>query len=76
MFSKIEVNGSNTCEVYKFLKAGAASGEIPWNFAKFLVDGRTGQVVKRFSSEKSPLSIEKDIKKLIESESDTKSKDL
>jgi glutathione peroxidase len=46
MFSKIDVNGDNTHQVYKFLRTHSklhdadkgTAKEIPWNFAKFLVD--------------------------------------
>ena len=46
MFSKIDVNGSDTHPVYRFLRTkselyDAAENKaevIPWNFAKFLVD--------------------------------------
>ena len=48
---KSDINGPNTCEVYKFLRHTTEAlqdvesgevGEVPWNFAKFLVDGATG----------------------------------
>lgn len=46
MFAKSDVNGQNTNETYKFLRINSAlydkkSGnvkQIPWNFAKFLVN--------------------------------------
>lgn len=51
MFSKLDVNGNNTHELYKFLKNNEVFKkgnepickdgkveEIPWNFAKFLVN--------------------------------------
>ena len=46
MFSKIEVNGVNTHEVYKYLRSNSELydkkkkevKEVPWNFAKFIVD--------------------------------------
>ena len=50
MFSKIVVKGDGIHALYKFLtdeKTNAGmSGEIKWNFTKFLV-GRDGKVVKR-----------------------------
>ncbi len=47
IFAKTEVNGANTCDVYKFLRSNSELfdakkqevKEIPWNFAKFIVDG-------------------------------------
>jgi glutathione peroxidase len=57
MFSKIEVNGVNACDLYQFLKSEKADEEgnsdIPWNFAKFLVN-KDGNVVGRFSPQTSP----------------------
>ncbi|XP_057800122.1 probable phospholipid hydroperoxide glutathione peroxidase [Salvia miltiorrhiza] len=68
VFDKVEVNGSNTAPIYKYLKSakGGMFGDgIKWNFSKFLVD-KDGHVVDRYAPTTSPLSIEKDIKKLIE----------
>jgi glutathione peroxidase len=60
MFSKIEVNGSNACDLYQFLKSEKADEEgnsdIPWNFAKFLVN-KDGDVVGRFSPQTSPVEL-------------------
>ena len=46
LFHKIDVNGPNTDEVYRFLRINSELNnpqkkevkEIPWNFAKFIVD--------------------------------------
>jgi glutathione peroxidase len=46
MFAKIDVNGPDTSDVFKFLryhselndKKKGEVKEIPWNFAKFLVN--------------------------------------
>lgn len=44
IFSKGDVNGGNTRESYKFVKAATGMGEISWNFGgQFIVD-REGQV--------------------------------
>merc|ERR1711915_89559 len=67
IFDKVEVNGSNAAPLYKFLKSskGGIFGEdIKWNFTKFLVD-KDGNVVERYAPTTSPLSIEKDVKKLL-----------
>ncbi|GJN40687.1 hypothetical protein PR202_gb29948 [Eleusine coracana subsp. coracana] len=64
---EVDVNGDNTAPIYKFLKSskGGLFGEnIKWNFSKFLVD-KEGRVVERYAPTTSPLSIEKDIKKLL-----------
>lgn len=55
LFEKVEVNGVNTHPVYKFLRSNSqlfngkdkSAKFIPWNFAKFLVNGK-GEVVKYF----------------------------
>ncbi|KAI5655502.1 hypothetical protein M9H77_32689 [Catharanthus roseus] len=67
IFDKVDVNGANAAPIYKFLKAskGGLFGDgIKWNFSKFLVD-KEGRVVDRYAPTTSPLSIEKDIKKLL-----------
>ena len=68
MFSKIEVNGTNTTPLYKWLKSEApgllGSQGIKWNFTKFLVN-RQGEVVQRFPPTLSPVGMTKDIKKLL-----------
>ena len=66
-FAKIEVNGKNESELFKFLKSkkGSIFGrDIKWNFTKFLVD-RKGNVIKRFSPTTSISKIEDEIKKLL-----------
>ncbi|XVF51500.1 hypothetical protein PTKIN_Ptkin04bG0189900 [Pterospermum kingtungense] len=67
IFDKINVNGNNAAPIYKFLKSskgGIFGDSIKWNFSKFLVD-KEGRVVDRYAPTTSPLSIEKDIKKLL-----------
>lgn len=57
MFSKISVKGSDIHPLYKFLTSKETdpkfSGDISWNFEKFLVD-RNGQVINRFSPKTKP----------------------
>jgi glutathione peroxidase len=57
MFSKISVKGDDMHPLYKFLTSGAgnniATGDINWNFEKFLVD-REGKVIARFSPRTKP----------------------
>lgn len=65
---KIDVNGSGTDPIFKFLKSkagGFLNSGIKWNFTKFLVspDGKT---VTRFAPNTSPMSIESDIKKVLQ----------
>ncbi|KAF8412263.1 hypothetical protein HHK36_000224 [Tetracentron sinense] len=67
IFDKVDVNGDNASPVYKFLKSskgGIFGDNIKWNFSKFLVD-KDGHVVDRYAPTTSPLSIEKDLKKLL-----------
>ncbi|KAJ6962434.1 hypothetical protein NC652_001177 [Populus alba x Populus x berolinensis] len=68
IFDKIDVNGENASPLYKFLKLGKwgiFGDDIQWNFAKFLVS-KDGQVVGRYYPTTSPLSLERDIKQLLE----------
>jgi glutathione peroxidase len=56
LFSKIVVKGAGIHPLYKFLTTEAGhDGEIPWNFAKFLV-GKDGAVAARFGPETAPES--------------------
>ncbi|KAI4303513.1 hypothetical protein MLD38_039129 [Melastoma candidum] len=67
VFSKVDVNGDTADPLYKFLKSskgGLFGDNIKWNFSKFLVD-KEGKVVDRYAPTTSPLSIEKDVKKLL-----------
>ncbi|MCL7036443.1 hypothetical protein MKW94_027254 [Papaver nudicaule] len=48
----------------KSSKGGFLGDSIKWNFSKFLVD-KEGHVVDRYAPTTSPLSIEKDIKKVL-----------
>ncbi|TXG72865.1 hypothetical protein EZV62_001444 [Acer yangbiense] len=67
IFDKVEVNGKNTVDLYKFLKSekgGYFGDAIKWNFTKFLVD-KQGKVVERYAPTTSPLKIEKDIQNLL-----------
>ena len=60
MFAKIEVNGDEACELYRWLTGSMpdeeGKHEIPWNFTKFLIDG-DGEVVARFSPMVTPEEI-------------------
>ena len=60
MFSKIEVNGNNACDFYKYLKAQKTApkgpGDVDWNFEKFLIN-RNGEVVARFAPSEEPSAL-------------------
>ncbi|MBM3264071.1 MAG: glutathione peroxidase [candidate division Zixibacteria bacterium] len=58
LFSKISVKGEDIHPLYRYLTTEAGfNGAIPWNFAKFLVDG-TGRVAARFEPGTGPMSEE------------------
>ncbi len=55
MAGKIAVNGEDRAPLYQWLAGenAAFSGDITWNFEKFLID-RNGNVVERFSPKTEP----------------------
>lgn len=56
MYAKISVKGSDQAPLYAYLTKETGpgiTGEIQWNFTKFLVD-RNGKVVQRFEPEVTP----------------------
>ncbi|MCA9138366.1 MAG: glutathione peroxidase [Planctomycetales bacterium] len=57
MFSKIEVNGEDATDLYKFLTSKdvkpKGKGNVSWNFEKFLVD-REGNLINRFEPKTKP----------------------
>lgn len=59
LYDKIDVNGAHRHPLYTALagKASPFSGDIGWNFSKFLI-GRDGKIVKRFDSGVEPDSAE------------------
>ena len=60
---KIDVNGSNTHEIFNHLKSkkgGFLGSRIKWNFTKFLISGE-GKVVRRYAPTTTPDQIERDI---------------
>jgi len=66
-FAKVDVNGKNASDLFKFLKKekkAMLGSSIKWNFTKFLID-REGNVVKRFAPTDTPESIESDILALL-----------
>ncbi len=72
LFSKIEVNGVNSHEVYKYLrreselldKTKDTVKEIPWNFSKFLLDSN-GKVVGFYPPTVTPKELEPIIEKIL-----------
>jgi len=59
MLAKVSVKGEDQCELYRALIAASAglpeSGEVRWNFEKFLLN-REGELVGRFRSKVNPMS--------------------
>ncbi len=56
MYSKISVKGADKVPLYSYLTEQTGpgiSGDIKWNFTKFLID-RNGNVVQRFEPEVTP----------------------
>jgi glutathione peroxidase len=54
LYSKIVVKGEGIHPLYQYLtKDSGYPGDIPWNFAKFLVD-KKGKVVARFAPQDDP----------------------
>jgi glutathione peroxidase len=57
MMSKISVLGDDKAPLYKFLTekptAGDFSGDIGWNFNKFIID-RNGNIIARYNSKATP----------------------
>jgi glutathione peroxidase len=68
IFSKIDVNGTDTHPLYAWLKQQAkgimGTERIKWNFTKFLIN-RQGEVVKRYGSQAKPEQIADDIAALL-----------
>ncbi len=60
MFSKISVKGDDQHPLYNYLTQvdnPDFTGEIGWNFEKFLVD-RNGNIIRRFKSNVTPMGSE------------------
>lgn len=65
---KVDVNGKNTTEVFKYLKnnlGGFLGSKIKWNFTKFLISPE-GKPLKRYAPITVPSKIEKDIVEALE----------
>ena len=55
MMSKVSVKGEDKTPLYQYLTE--SSGEIKWNFTKFLVD-KNGKIIARFEPKVTPDSPE------------------
>ncbi|MBY0585868.1 glutathione peroxidase [bacterium] len=69
MFSKVDVNGDEACDLYKHLTSKESdpdfAGPVKWNFEKFLIS-KDGKIVGRYRSAVKPESTE--LTKAIETE--------
>ena len=58
LFEKISVKGKDQHPLYQYITADSlVSGDVKWNFQKYLVD-RQGKIVARFMSDVDPMSME------------------
>ncbi len=64
MFAKIQVNGAGAHPLYRWLKEASGSGDIEWNFVKFLV-GRDGELIRRYPPKATPEDIAADIESVM-----------
>ena len=64
MFSKIDVNGEGSCELYQWLRGQTGDTDIGWNFEKFLID-REGNVSQRFGPMTTPEEIAPHVAQLL-----------
>lgn len=71
MMEKIEVNGPGTHPAYQLLK-GSEGADIRWNFfSKFVVTcDATECVIRRYDGAPEPLTLEKDIDRLLKQTSE------
>lgn len=67
IFDKVDVNGSNTHPIFKYLKShlsGFLGSRIKWNFTKFIID-KNGKPIKRFGPTTKPEDMESFVKSLM-----------
>lgn len=67
VFKKVDVNGANTHEIFKYLKENTFTffwKNIKWNFTKFLIS-RNWEKIVRFAPTTKPNKLEKKIIKLL-----------
>jgi phospholipid-hydroperoxide glutathione peroxidase len=67
MFSKVNVNGSDSHPLWNYLKhkQGGTFGDfIKWNFTKFIIN-KEGKPVARHATTTDPFDMEKDLLKYL-----------
>mmetsp|Transcript_72360 Transcript_72360/g.170209 ORF Transcript_72360/g.170209 Transcript_72360/m.170209 type:complete len:118 (+) Transcript_72360:204-557(+) len=66
LFEKVDVNGPNTHDVYRFLRSTPGMEEkIEWNFGKFIV-APDGKVLSRHNPKTNPASLESEIRSALQ----------
>ena len=73
IMAKTHVNGPHTGSVFRWLRTNSRlyhpetnmSDLIGWNFFKFLIDGRTGKIVKILNNKQDPYQLVPEIRKLL-----------
>ncbi|EGR31669.1 hypothetical protein IMG5_104650 [Ichthyophthirius multifiliis] len=73
LFGKVDVNGENSHEVYKYLRnnsclydpATEKAKNIPWNFGKFLIN-KEGKVHRFYTPKEMPNEMIPEIEKLLQ----------
>ena len=73
---KCDVNGEDAHKGFQWLrkKTELKGGDIPWNFAKFLISG-DGKIVKYYDPKVEPLAMRDDIKEMLKHKFDHSNKD-
>ncbi|AZK46467.1 glutathione peroxidase [Paenibacillus lentus] len=68
LFAKLDVKGDNIHPLYDYLvnhvPAPYRTGDIEWNFVKFLID-RNSSIVKQYSARTAPSALEGDIQQVL-----------
>jgi len=65
VYAKVNVKGESAIPLYKWLTSRTGfTGDVSWNFNKFLINPE-GQVVKRYGSRDKPEAIGNDLKNLL-----------
>ncbi|MCC4722001.1 glutathione peroxidase [Salinicoccus sp. RF5] len=67
VMEKVQVKGDGIHPLFKYLtegRSGLFTNTVKWNFTKFLIS-REGRIVNRFPPQKSPMSLEEDVKNVL-----------
>ena len=64
LLQKVNVNGADAHDVFRWLRLKSSPEPIPWNFHTFLVS-RDGESCTRFANSRTPLSIKAEIEAVL-----------